>query len=220
MTATYMTVLRAPSAALLPPDQGFVLNLADPPSRVRLRSRWQDQGLEHPVPADLWVEVEGEGSSLDDAIRRHAPLARGVASTFAFVANAAVEPLEVELAYDTTADRAERDYLQMFVRESSTIPRGGRVVPAGRLPPMFDPIQALGPTPRLQRAIFQYDHALRNWQLGTEYQSLDHLWIAAESIVDLLLKQRIGSSDRKEFARAVGVTVDRKRGSSRVSVGG
>ncbi len=35
MTADYVTVLRAPSAALLLRDQGFEINLADPPSRVR-----------------------------------------------------------------------------------------------------------------------------------------------------------------------------------------
>jgi hypothetical protein len=211
VTATYLTVLRAPSAALLLPDEGFQLPLVDPPTRVRLRSRWREQGLEHPVPMDLWVEVEGEGSSLDEAVRRHAPLARGVASTLAFVANAAVEPLEVELAYDTTADRAEREFLQVFVREPSAIPSGGRVVSADRLRLCFDAILTLGPTPRLQRALFQYDLALRNWQLGSEYQSLDHLWIAAENLVGLLLDRRVGGNDRKEFARAVGITVDRTR---------
>jgi hypothetical protein len=211
MTATYLTVLRAPSAALLLPDEGFELSLIDPPSRVRVRSQWRDQGLEHPVPGELWVEVGGEGSSVDEAVRRHAPLARGVAATLAFVANAAVDPLEVELAYDTTADRTEREYLQVFVRDASPIPRGGRVVPAGRLQPCFDAILALGPTPRLQRTFFQYDLALRNWQLGGEYQTLDHLWIAAENIVDLLLGQRVGDNDRKEFARALGITVERKR---------
>jgi len=48
--------------------------------------------------------------------------------------------------------------------------------------------------------LFQYDLALRNWQIGTEYQSLDHLWIAAENIVELLLDQRIGNKDPKELA--------------------
>jgi hypothetical protein len=211
VTAEYVTVLRAPSAALLLPDEGFELTLADPPSRIRLRSRWRDQGLEHPVPVDLWVEVLGESSSLNEAVRRHEPLARGAAAVLAFVANAAVEPLEVELAHDATTDRTEREYLQVFVREPSTIPKGGRVVQANRLRPCFDAILALGHTPRLQRTLFQYDHALRNWRLGSEYQSLDHLWIAAENIVPLLLKRRIGNSDPKEFARALGITVDRKR---------
>jgi hypothetical protein len=211
VTATFVTVLRAPSAALLLPDEGFELPLANPPSRVRLRSRWQDQGLEHPVPLDLWVEVAGESSSLDEAVRRHEPLARGVAAVLAFIANAAVEPLELELAYDATADRTEREYLQIFVREPSTIPKGGRVIPTARLRPCFNAIVTLGPTPRLQRALFQYDHALRNWRLGSEYQSLDHLWIAAENIVDLLLDQHIGSNDPKEFARAHGIRVDRER---------
>jgi len=58
--------------------------------------------------------------------------------------------------------------------------------------------------------LFQYDLALRNWRLGSEYQALDHLWIAAENIVGFLLDRRIGSSDPKEFARALGITVDRK----------
>jgi hypothetical protein len=211
VTAEYVTVLRAPSAALLLPDQGFELTLADPPSRVRLRSRWQDRALEHPVPVDLWVEVQGESSSLDEAVRRHTPLARGVAATLAFVANAAVEPLEVELAFDRTANRTDCEYLQVFVREPSSIPKGGRVVSTDRLRPCFDAILTLDPTPRLQRTLFQYDLALRNWQLGSEYQSLDHLWIAAENIVDLLLGQRIGSGDPKEFARALGINVDRER---------
>jgi hypothetical protein len=208
--ADYVTVLRGPSAALLLPDEGFEINFTDH-VRVRLRSQWRDQGLEHPVPADLWVEVRGKAASLDEAVRRHAPLARGAASVLAFTANAAVEPMEVELAYDATAGRTEREYLQVFVRDSSPIPRGGRVVPTNRLQPCFDAILALGQTPRLQRTLFQYDLALRNWQLGSEYQSLDHLWIAAENIVELLLDRRVGSNDRKEFARALGITVDRKR---------
>jgi hypothetical protein len=124
MTADYVTVLRAPSAALLLPDQGFEINFNDP-ARVRLRSLWREQGLEHPVPTDLWVEVSGRAASLDEAVRRHSPLARGVASVLAFVANAAVEPLEVELAYDATEGRTEREYLQLFVRDSSPIPSGG-----------------------------------------------------------------------------------------------
>jgi hypothetical protein len=210
MTADYVTVLRAPSAALLLPDQGFEINFNDP-ARVRLRSLWREQGLEHPVPTDLWVEVSGRAASLDEAVRRHSPLARGVASVLAFVANAAVEPLEVELAYDATEGRTEREYLQLFVRDSSPIPSGGRVVSTDRLQPCFDATLALGPVPRLQRTLFQYDLALRNWQIGTEYQSLDHLWIAAENIVELLLDQRIGSNDQKEFARAHGIAVDRER---------
>jgi hypothetical protein len=210
MTADYVTVLRAPSAALLLPDQGFEINFNDP-ARVRLRSLWREQGLEHPVPADLWVEVRGRAESLDEAVRRHGPLARGAASVLAFVANAAVEPLEVELAYDATEGRTEREYLQVFVRDPSPIPKGGRVVPTDRLQPCFDAILALGEVPRLQRTLFQYDHALRNWRIGTEYQSLDHLWIAAENIAELLLNQRIGDNDPKEFARALGITVDRER---------
>lgn len=211
MTATYLTVLRASSAALLLDDEQFEINLSNPPSRVRLRSRWRDQGLEHPVPIDLWVEISGESSSLDEAVRRHAPLARWAGSILAFVANAAVDPLEVELAYETTTGRTERDYLQVFVREPSPIPRGGRVVPAHHLKPCFDAILGLGAIPRLQRTLFQYDLALRNWQLGGEYQALDHLWIAAENIVDHLLGLRVGDSDPKEFARALGITVERKR---------
>jgi hypothetical protein len=210
MRADYVTVLRAPSAALLLHDQGFEINFADP-ARVRLRSLWREQDLEHPVPADLWVEVSGRAASLDEAVRRHGPLARGAASVLAFVANAAVEPLEVELAYDATEGRTEREYLQVFVRDPSPIPKGGRVVPTDRLQPCFDAILALGLIPRLQRTLFQYDHALRNWQIGTEYQSLDHLWIAAENIVELLLDKRIGNHDPKEFARALGIAVDRER---------
>jgi hypothetical protein len=213
MTADYVTVLRAPSATLLLPDQGFEVNFNDP-ARVRLRSLWREEGLEHPVPADLWVEVSGRAPSLDEAVRRHGPLARGAASVLAFVANAAVEPLEVELAYDATVGRTEREYLQVFVRDPSPIPRGGRVVPTNRLQPCFDAILALGEVPRLQRTLFQYDHALRNWQIGTEYQSLDHLWIAAENIVELLLDRRIGNNDPKEFARALGIAVDRERPSA------
>src|SRR5215216_4390368 len=108
--------------------------------------------------------------------------------------------LEVELAYDATEGRTEREYLQVFVRDPGPIPKGGRVVPMDRLQPCFNAILALGPVPRLQRSLFQYDLALRNWQIGTEYQSLDHLWIAAENIVELLLDQRIGNKDPKELA--------------------
>jgi hypothetical protein len=132
MTADYVTVLRAPSAALLLPEQGFEVNFNDP-ARVRLRTLWRGQGLEHPVPADLWVEVSGRAASLDEAVRRHGPLARGVASVLAFVANAAVEPLEVELAYDATDGRTEREYLQLFVRDPGSHPQRGEGCTNGSL---------------------------------------------------------------------------------------
>lgn len=178
-------------------------------SRVRLRTQWRDTGLEHPVPGDLWIEVMGEDATLDEAVRRHASLARGLAALLGFVANA-VEPLEVELAYDATPRRTEREYLQAFVREVGPIPKGGRVVPTDHLQPCVEALLALPLTPRLQRALFQYDHALRNWRLGGEYQSLDHLWIAAEKIVELLLDQRAADGDRSELARSLGIALDRE----------
>jgi hypothetical protein len=210
MTSTFIIVLRAPSSALLLPDEGFEINFPQQATRVRLRTQWQDRWLEHPVPGDLWVEVNGESASLDAAVQHHASLARGVATMFAFVANAAVEPLDVELAYDATEGRTDREYLQVFIREASPIPKGGRVVQTQRLQPAFDALLALPPTPRLQRALFHYDLALRNWQLGREYQSLDHLWIAAENIVEPIIDQRTGNTDRREFARSLGIAVDRE----------
>lgn len=210
MTSIFITVLRAPSSALLLPDEGFEINFPQQATRVRLRTQWQHRGLEHPVPGDLWVEVRGENASLDVAVQRHASLARGVATFVAFVANAAVEPLEIELAYDATEGRTEREYLQVFIREASPIPKGGRFVQTQRLQPAFDALLALPPAPRLQRALFHYDLALRNWQLGREYQSLDHLWIAAENIVEPIIDQHVGNTDRREFARSLGIPVDRE----------
>jgi hypothetical protein len=208
MTGNYVTVLRGESAALFLPDEGFEVNLEDKATRIRLRTQWRDAGLAHPVPADLWIDVTGRGDDLDETIQRHSSLARGMAAFFAYVANAAVEPLEIELAYDATDGLAVREYVQVFVRGADAIPRGGRLVPTKRLRPCVDALLSLQPTPRLERALFHYDLALRSWQLGGEYQTLEHLWIAAENIVELLLDRRTAGGNRKDLARSVGIEVD------------
>ncbi len=128
-----MTVSRAESAAVVLPDEGFEINFDAPPTRLRMRTNWREVGVGHPVPQHLWIEGHGEADSLDAAIQHHAGLARGLAHFTSFLTNAAVEPLELELAYDASPSRDRREFRQTFVKASSLVPRGGRIVPTERL---------------------------------------------------------------------------------------
>jgi hypothetical protein len=62
--AEYTVVLKSRSGARVRP--GFYIDLADFPDglggRVQLRvsTRWDDAGLEHPIPRELWMAVRSE----------------------------------------------------------------------------------------------------------------------------------------------------------------
>ncbi len=79
MDRTFVVVLRATSAArFLEDDQLVVPQIAEPNGLVDVifRTRYANEGFESEVPRELWIEVQGGGASLNEAVTLYNPQAR------------------------------------------------------------------------------------------------------------------------------------------------
>jgi hypothetical protein len=195
--AESVVVLRARSAARFSPDEGFSINVRAPglgleaAVQVRAFTRWVGEGNQA-MPRELVVDVRGRAGSLDEAAGKFAALARPVATMAGFVANVRVGSLEVHLAYDSSPEKVEQELLEVFIPDEQGGVTEGRLI---RLHLMEAACTALmGLTvdwSRVDRALGQYELALREWYLGGEWLAMSHLWIAAENLTKVLFARHV-----------------------------
>jgi hypothetical protein len=206
----FTVVLKAPAAAKFLPEDTYQITFEDKPFpgsfRVRVRTRWEEVGLGEPLPRELWIEVVGSAESLDEALRRFPGFARSIGRVVAFVANAAVGLVDTDLAFESTPGLVSREYVQAFIPGERGLPRLSRFVMVKHLKVTFEALLAANER-RLDRALAQYELALRYWYLGGEFLCLSHLWMALEALTPLVLKremQRRGT-DQNGLAKAYGI---------------
>lgn len=60
----------------------------------------------------------------------------------------------------------------------------------------------------MDRAIQQYGLALRNWYFGAEWLSLAHLYIAAETLTDLVIDDACRRQNLDQAGVAAGLNID------------
>jgi hypothetical protein len=191
--ATYVVVLRAQSSARFMPEDGFEVLFGDVPDcagpvRFRLRTRWVDEGHGVSIPRELWIEARGPAPSLDHAVAKFGASGRFFSNLLALTANTSVELPEVHIAYDATVGSTEREFLEVFVPDERGHPREGRVARSREMAVVFEGLQKSGDeASRLNRAIQQYGLALRYWYFGGEWLALAHLYMAAETLADVVI---------------------------------
>jgi hypothetical protein len=213
----YVAVFRARSSARFLQDEGlaFTVRYSVAPSiNCRVFTRYVDapsEELIYPIPRELVIEASGTAESTDDLLARAGPLATAIGTWLAFVANAAVDDMQPHLAFDNTAGRADRSFIQVHVPDEAGIPRQGRKIPVEAA---LDVVRclvgsgaALGDP--IRRAIGHYALALQRWYLGGELLALASLYIAAENLdkaVVVFRAQHAGQTP-EAFARAEGLSL-------------
>ena len=211
----YTVVFRAGSSAWFLPDEGwehyFHLAVSESETvRTRTFTRWVQEGS-NSIPRELVVEVKGHAHSLDEAVAKFGMIARPIASVIAFVANVRVGPIEVHLAFDSSADRTERRFLEVFLPDERGGVAEGRIIRRHLLQVACPAILAMPvDAPRVSRALRQYELALREWHVGSEWLALGHLWIAVENLTEAVLRRtklELSKSD-EELARMLDVVTD------------
>ena len=129
----YVVVLRASSAAKFHPEQPALRAQAVPtpvgPVNKAFHTRYADEEFHVTVPRELWVDVRGPAPSLDEAMEAFWNAAQIPVAVIALTTNAAIEDLDLHLAYDNTPGRSEREFFQNFLLDERGIPRQGRRVP-------------------------------------------------------------------------------------------
>lgn len=213
--AEYVVVLRARSAARFLPEEGCELVL-DVPNldlqgvRVRTFTRWVDEGGKE-LPRELIIEVRGHAGSLDEAAAKFSVIARPIATMAGFVANVRVGALELHLAYDSTPSCADREFLETFIPDERGTVSAGRIIRRHLMEAACTAFVTLATdSPRVGRALRQYELALREWYVGGEWLALNHLWIAAENLTKAVLRKTVAARGISEgdLAREYGFVTD------------
>jgi hypothetical protein len=209
---TYTTVLRAPSSARLKPEQAQQVSFPDVKDiegglTVKMRTRWVNEGFEAPTPRELWIEATGRANSLSSATASSTAIARLLATILAFTANTGVGSPEVHIAYDTTPEHREREFLQVFVPDEHGIPREGRMIDASELTVLIEALTSSVHAERVARALYQYEFALRYWYFGGEWIALAHLYMAVEALTKAMIRFECEdrSLDESGLARVNGI---------------
>lgn len=154
--------------------------------------------------------MRGSAVSLDEAVSKFSVAARPVAVAAGFVANVRVGALEVHVAYDCSADRGEREFLETFLPDEQGAVTEGRIIrPDLCIPLCLALFNAESRAGRLSRAMLQYELALREWYVGSEWQALSHLYMAVETLTDLSLGRELARQEvtAQELATSAGIEI-------------
>jgi hypothetical protein len=208
--SAYTIVLRSRSGCRVRFGNYIDLRLPDGRGReaqVRISTRWQDLGLEFPIPRELSMAVTVNAADMDTAVRSAAAVASTLAVIISFCVNAAVEPPALHMAFNSTGGLSRREFTKAFLPDEAGHPRPGRWIDVKGLLAFGQAAYSSSEAPRLFRALAQYQAALRYWNTGSRVLVLAHLYIACEVLtraVQRLHQARLGLTD-KQHAQLLGV---------------
>jgi hypothetical protein len=210
MPKDYVVVLQAEAAARLMPEVAVQVPMNGLPGAVggqttfRVRTKWEDIGLEHPTPRHLWIEARLTANSIDDAIRLASAASQPLALAAAFVANAATGVPEVHLAFDATDGAAEREFLEVFIADRIGLPGEGSALDPEEFVLFLDRYLPSENAATIGRALQQYNLALRSYRIGSEWLALAHLFIAVENLKEARLDLECARQklNREDLARS------------------
>lgn len=208
----YTVVLRSRSGCRV--RLGNYIDLGIPDGRgghadVRISTRWEDLGLEVPIPRELWMAITLNAADIDAAVAGASALAPTLGIIVSFCVNATVEPPALHVAFNSTQGLARREFTEVFLPDEAGHPRPGRWIDVENLLAFGQAAYASPEAPRLFRALAQYQAALRYWNTGSRMLVLAHLYIACEVLtkaVQRLHQARLGMT-AEEHAQLLGVDI-------------
>jgi len=197
----FVTVLRGSSAVRLPHGHQIQLRVAveGEPFLVTIRTRYLPfEGKPNALPRELWVEVQGPGPGVMDAMGKAVQVSFSAVAVLTVAMNAGTEPLQVEFAFDASEDQDEHEYFQNCLLDETGLPRMARTIKAQAFVEFFDMLHLSDRVSRLMMAISQYELALQNFIPGKESLALAHLYMAMEALTPIAKDREIakhGSQD-------------------------
>ena len=192
MTRRFRVSARSHATTIFRDGQALGINylLDSQPIRLTFRTRYLDRGFSVPVAGDMWMDAEGEAAELEEAFSIFGNAGRDIAAAISLVMNAAIAPLEGELAFETTPGISRRPFIQRFV-EGDKLAFSSRFVDIDRVAKLLQLIGHHAERDGLTRSISHYAEALSHWRLGAELPTLAHLFMGVEAIKGPMWRQRV-----------------------------
>lgn len=196
----YVVIARSRASAVFYPGDSFSLDYQRTDGETfKLKFRTQYlEGYEAPLPKDLWVEAWGPARDLDDAANVFVNAALEISAIIAFVTNASLGLLELELVFDATSDKEEHEFLQSFVADAPVTVVPGRRIDVEAIGASLKAITGHPERARLQRAIMQYVEALQLWRPGHEIACMAHLYMGVEALTKAVLREHMRKAAKSE----------------------
>ena len=175
--------------------------------QVTLSTRYLDRGFGVDVPGDFTAEVDGEAETADEAASIWVTVARELSAIVSVGCNAAIAPLNVELAYEVTSGKTEREFLQRFY-EADEVCLSSRIIRPDVISSFISSVAFSRHRERLLRAIAQYNEALLRWGLGNELLVVAHSWMGIEALKKACLRHELEKTavPKEELAKSWGFT--------------
>jgi hypothetical protein len=209
--AEIIVVMRSDSAAAFRPGQALALRnvpCSVGPVQVTYSTQWVRVKPGVDIPESLQIEVAGSARELEGAISPLASAGLAGLPVISLSANAAIGEPRIELAFDTSPGKTERDFFQVYVPSRPPVVRNTRFLDIFATRGLIEAMDS-GPEPsRLFRAANRYRVALDYWHFGRESLSVAHLWMAVEALTKARLRaecSRQGLTTEEELAGALGV---------------
>ncbi len=198
---TFVVVARAAAAVGIPLEQEIRLRVQAQygEATMSIRTRYTDLGDKGAVPRELWFEIYLPAPSLGDAMREAGDKAGTICALLALTANAAIDLVNLEIAFDASPDRLEHEFWQQLLADESGPPRLLREPEAQDFISVLTAFHSYPGRSRLIRAIAQYLEALRNAEPGREVLSLAHMWMAMEALTPLARSEQIQQAGSREL---------------------
>jgi len=200
------------------PGNAFEAKCALPDGRLIslvYRSNYQ-AGFEVPLPTFFYVEAIGEAPNLKDASEAFYGAALETTTVMAFVVNADLGHLEVELVFDCSPDKNEHEFRQTYVPNVPVLHVPGRPISPELVRDFFALVTDHPHRTRLQRAITQYGEALRRWTSGHGLVCLAHLYMGVEALTKACLWSHLQTTGMSQDQLGAAWNVDLKRLDSEV----
>lgn len=209
----FTVVLRGPSAAIF--KKGTNLHITSFPTasghvRIVYATRFLKLSDKVSIPGQLWVEVQGQGVSLDAVLTPFANAGMAFLSMLSLSTNAHVGDVDVELAFDSTPSVEERQYFQQYLPPERGLLSPARPIDVQSTRALIDAVNTNANRRRLSRAANQYRMALESWHLGQSIESIAHLWMALEALTPVeraIQKVQKSATNAQELADKLGVGI-------------
>lgn len=210
----FIVVLRGPSAVIFQQNKNiFIKDFQSTigPVNMAYTSRWLSHGSNVTLPGHLWIEIAGNGPSLEEVLVPFANAGLAMLPTLALCTNAAVGEPEIELGFENTPGVTERDYFQCYVPPETDIIHICRHIKVDQTVSVIRKLATHNESERLRRGTNQYRLALDSWRLGREMLALAHLWMALEAIIKAKITMECsarGLNTPKELADSLGIQLN------------
>lgn len=202
-------VVRTNPGVMVPPDWGWQLTVGpddEQPIHIAAFTRYEDIEQAVPIPRLLFLVLDLGGKSLDEAATEALGHASGLTTIMAFVGNCHVDSPELHVAYDVTDDDADHEFMQAYLPDPSPLPQPAALLDLEAFNAVHDRVADGGYNSKLGLALAQYNEALRSLRPVGGVLAAEHLFMAAEALVELVKKQKMragGHTDETDLAKSL-----------------